>query len=46
MGKYVYDIFSENICSPRNPMQAVVFCKRINFVELFKFSHFEGSIIP
>ena len=45
--KYVYYIFTENICSARNPMQAVVFCKRINFVEQrLKFFHFEGSIIP
>ena len=28
-------------------MQAIVFCKGINFVEQrFKFSHFEGTIIP
>ena len=27
--KYVYHIFTENICSARNPMQAVVFCKHL-----------------
>ena len=32
--KYVYCIFTENICSACNPMQVVVFCKNyINFVE-------------
>ena len=46
--KYVYYIFTENICFACNPMQVVVFCKKcINFVEnRLKFSHFEGSIIP
>ena len=31
-----------------NPMQAVAFCKKyINYVQQqFRFSHFEGSIIP
>ena len=46
--KYVYYIFTENICSACNPMQVVVFLQtRINFVEKrLKFSHFEGSMIP
>ena len=25
--KYVYYVFTENICFARNPMQVVVFCK-------------------
>ena len=25
--KYAYYLFTENICSARNPMQVVVFCK-------------------
>ena len=29
IGKYVYYIFTENICSARNPMQVVVFCKHV-----------------
>ena len=40
-------MFTENICSARNPVQVVVFCKRINYVEQrLKVSHFEGRIIP
>ena len=31
--KNKYYIFTENICSAYSPMQVVVFCKRINFVE-------------
>ena len=27
--KYVYYILTENICSARNPMQVVVFCKNV-----------------
>ena len=27
--KYVYFTFTENICSARNPMQMVVFCKHV-----------------
>ena len=27
--KYVYYIFTENICSTCNPMQVVVFCKNV-----------------
>ena len=27
--KYVYYIFTENICSVCNPMQVVVFCKNV-----------------
>ena len=27
--KYVYYIFTENICSTRNPMQVVVYCKHL-----------------
>ena len=27
--KYVYYIFTENICSACNPMQVVVFCKNV-----------------
>ena len=27
--KYVYYIFTENICSACNPMQVVVFCKHV-----------------
>ena len=27
--KYIYYIFTENICSACNPMQVVVFCKHI-----------------
>ena len=44
--KYVYyNIFTENVCSVCNPMQVVVFCKHINFVEKrLKFSHFEDSM--
>ena len=46
--KYVYYIFTEDICTASNPMQVVVFLQAcINFVEKrFKFSHFEGSVIP
>ena len=46
--KYVYYIFTENICSACNPMQEVVFLQKyINFAEQrFKFSDFEGIIIP
>ena len=27
--KYVYYVFTENICSACNPMQMVVFCKHV-----------------
>ena len=27
--KYVYYFFTKNICSARNPMQVVVFCKHV-----------------
>ena len=27
--KYVYYVFTENNCSPRSPMQVVVFCKNV-----------------
>ena len=27
--KYGYYIFTENICSARNPMQVLVFCKHV-----------------
>ena len=27
--KYIYYIFTENICSACNPMQVVVFCKHV-----------------
>ena len=27
--KYVYYVFTENICSACNPMQVVVFCKHV-----------------
>ena len=45
---FLYNIFTENICSARSRMQVVVFCKRcVDFVEQrLKFSHFKGSIIP
>ena len=45
--KYVYDIFTKNICSTCSPTQVVVFSQKcISFVEQrLKFSHFEGSII-
>ena len=45
---YVYNIFTENICSAYNSMQVVVFSQKCNnFVEQqLEFSHFEGSIIP
>ena len=48
LGKYIYDIFTDNICSACNQMQMVVFFqKRIDFTEKrLKFSHSEGSIIP
>ena len=46
--KYVYYIFTENICSAFSLMQVVSFLQKcINFIEQrLKFSHFECSIIP
>ena len=47
--KYVCYIFTENICSARNPMQVVVFCRHVLICFLqqqLKFSYFKGSIIP
>ena len=48
LGKYIYDIFTENICSACNQMQmAVFFQKCTDFAgKRLKFSHFEGSIMP
>ena len=45
--KYVYYIFTENICSACSLMQVVDFLQKcINFVEQrLKFSHFEVTII-
>ena len=37
--KYMYQIFTENICSARNPMQVVVFCKCV-LILYKKDSHF------
>ena len=46
--KYVYYVFTENICSVCNPMQVVVFLQKcISFIkQRLKFSHYEGSITP
>ena len=46
--KYVYYIFTENICSTCSPIQVSVFLQKcINFREKqLKFSDFEDSIIP
>ena len=30
--KYVYYIFTENICSACNPMQMVIFCKNVSIL--------------
>ena len=48
LNKYVYYIFTENICSACSLMQVVGFLQKcINFVEQrLKFSHFEAIIIP
>ena len=39
-------LFTRNICSAHNPKQVVVFCKHVFVEQTFKFSHFEGSVIP
>ena len=47
--KYVYYIFTENICSICNPMQVMYKFQQtfINFAEQqLKLSYFEGSTIP
>ena len=42
--KYVYYIFTENICSARNPMKVVVFCKHL--LTLYKTLYNNDSNFP
>ena len=48
MKKYVYYMFTENICSACNPMQVIGFLQKyINFVKQWlTISQIEGNLVP